>query len=62
MCYVLIAFLILQEILHSLERRDLCNRLMSRNLSEYKGEKPKYAPSAHSRVLARWRERGDKEE
>ena len=57
MCYVLIAFLLLQEILHRMERRDLYNRLMSRNLTEYKGEKPPFAPSAHSRVLARWRER-----
>lgn len=37
------------------ERKDLYNRIMSRNLTEYKGEKCVSAKSAHDRVLKRWR-------
>lgn len=63
--WVLVAFLILQEIWHRTERKDLYNRLMSKNLTEYKGEKASYTPSAHEKVLKRWRSKrkgGEKEE
>ena len=60
---ILIVVIILQEIFHYLERRDMCNRLMSRNLSEYKqgNTPPPHIPSAHDRVLKKWRDKaGDK--
>ena len=58
---LLIALVLLnitQLILHSVERRDMLNRLMSKDLIEYKqGTNPpfKHIPSAHDRVLNRWR-------
>lgn len=55
--YVLFGIIILQNIAHYLERRDLYNRIMSKNLTEYKGEKCSSVHSAHARVLNRWRGR-----
>ena len=54
---ILIAVIILQSILHYCERRDMYNRLMSRNLSDYKQGTipPKHIPSAHDRTLNKWR-------
>lgn len=54
---ILIAIILLQSILHYCERRDLYNRLMSKSLSEYKqsGTPPKHIPSAHDRILNKWR-------
>lgn len=55
---IVIAFLILQSFLHFCERRDMYNRLMSKNLTEYKQSDknpPKHIPSAHERTLNRWR-------
>lgn len=48
---------IVQAIIHYVERRDMLNRLMSRDLTEYKqsGIPPKQIPSAHDRTLSRWR-------
>ena len=48
---------IIQAIIHCVERRDMLNRLMSKSLTEYKqsGEPPKHIPSAHDRILKRWR-------
>ena len=60
---LLIALLLLniiQAILHYCERRDMYNRLMSKSLTEYKqgGSKPpKHIPSAHDRILNKWRDR-----
>ena len=56
---LLIAVIILQSVIHFLERRDMCNRLMSKNLTEYKqaGSPPKHIPSAHSQVLSNWRKK-----
>lgn len=60
----LIAVILLQSIFHFCERRDMYNRLMSRNLTEYKQSDklpPKHIPSAHDRTLNRWRSKvGDK--
>lgn len=53
--YILCGVIILQSVLHHLERKDLYNRLMSRSLAEFKGEKCRYTPSAHDKVLKRWR-------
>jgi hypothetical protein len=60
----LIILNIIQAILHFCERRDMYNRLMSRTLTEYKqdGKPPKHIPSAHDRVLNKWRNRTGGEE
>lgn len=55
---ILTAIVIIQQALHFIERRDMYDRLMAKNLSEY--QKPKippsqHIPSAHSKVLARWK-------
>ena len=55
--YALCGALIIQQIIHHNERKDLYNRIMSKNLTEYKGESPGYQISAHKKVLSRWRER-----
>lgn len=53
--YILCGTIILQSIIHHFERKDLYNRIMSKNLAEFKGEKCHSAKSAHDRVLNRWR-------
>ena len=56
---ILIAVIILQSIFHYIERRDMMNRFMSKSFAEYKTKdnNPPYnnIPSAHSKVLNRWR-------
>ena len=61
--YALCGVIAIQQIMHHCERKDLYNRIMSKNLTEYKGDSPGYQLSAHRRVLNRWRERrgGDEE-
>ena len=59
MPYILCAIITIQLIAHYFERKDLYNRIMSKNLSEYKGETPVSYQSAHKKVLKRWRERGE---
>jgi len=64
MMYVIYALLILilaQEIIHRAERKDLYNRIMCRDIDDYKhlGEpKADKAPSAHDRALKKWRSKG----
>jgi hypothetical protein len=60
---ILIAVIILQASLHFFERRDMYNRLMSKNLTEYKqsGTPPVHIPSAHERVLNKWRNKAGDE-
>ena len=52
-----------QAIIHYVERRDMLNRIMSRTLSEYKqgGVPPKHTPSAHDRILSKWRNKAGDE-
>ena len=59
--YILTGLLLIEYILHFIERRDLYNRIMCRNITEYKSEKKKSSGilSAHERALAKWRKRGD---
>ena len=57
--YALCGIIVFQQIAHHLERKDLYDRIMSKNLTEYKGESPGYQVSAHKKVLNRWRKRGD---
>ena len=57
---ILIAVIVLQTVIHHVERRDMYNRLMSKSLSEYKQSgtpPPKHTPSAHDRVLKNWRDK-----
>lgn len=54
--FALCGIIAIQQIIHHRERRDLYNRIMSKNLTEYKGESPGYQASAHKRVLSRWRQ------
>lgn len=50
---VLGAVIVAQDITHRAERRDLYNRIMSRNLTEFKGEsRPPY--SKHKRIMENW--------
>lgn len=54
---------IVQAIINRCERRDMLNRLMSKSLSDYKqgGVPPKSVPSAHDRVLNKWRNKAGDE-
>lgn len=54
-CYILCGVIILQSIIHHFERKDLYNRIMSKNLTEYKGESVTSVKSAHERVINKWR-------
>ncbi len=60
---ILSAIILTQAFIHYVERRDMLNRLMSKNLTEYKqGKKPPQAvPSAHNRVLQKWRNKAGDE-
>ena len=56
---ILSAVIVIQAIIHFIERRDMMNRFMSKSFAEYKTKdnNPPYnnIPSAHSKVLNRWR-------
>ena len=58
---ILISVIIGQAILHYCERRDMYNRLMSKDYSDYRHNSTtppnniKHIPSAHDRVLNKWR-------
>jgi hypothetical protein len=61
---ILIAVIILQAIIHYIERRDMLNRIMSKSLTEYKQsdkKPPKHIPTAHERVLHKWRNKAGDE-
>ena len=56
--YILSAIIVIQAIIHYVERRDMLNRLMSKSLTEYRQDvknPPIAVPSAHSITLNRWR-------
>jgi hypothetical protein len=53
--YALAVVIVVQQIIHHYERKDLYDRIMSKTLTEYKGDSPGYHVSAHRRVLNRWR-------
>lgn len=61
---ILITVIILQTIIHFLERRDMYNRLMCKNYSEYTNsdkKPPKHIPSAHEKTLQKWRNKAGDE-
>jgi DNA-binding GntR family transcriptional regulator len=60
--YALCGIIVIQQIIHHLERKDLYNRIMSKSLTEYKGDSPGYYVSAHRQVLKRWKQRGGGED
>lgn len=57
--YILLALLIAQALLHRCERKDLYNRIMSKDYKDFKtADAPhhKYV-SAHRRVIQKWRKK-----
>ncbi|MGN0163534.1 MAG: hypothetical protein ACI4EA_08165 [Candidatus Ornithomonoglobus sp.] len=54
---LLVILLVGLEVLHCIERKDLYNRIMSKDLKEYQNidEKPHRRISKHERMLAKWR-------
>lgn len=56
---ILCAVIVIQAVSHHIERGKLLDRIMSRNLNEYKArdEPPVKHESAHDRVLKKWRDR-----
>jgi predicted TPR repeat methyltransferase len=55
----LILTIIIKDMLHKAERKDLYNRIMSKDLTEFKQDGHiKQMKSAHDRVMNKWR-RGD---
>ena len=61
---ILVVVIIIQSILHFIERWDMSNRLMSKNLSDYKQsdkKPPKHIPSAHELTLRKWRNKAGDE-
>lgn len=53
--YLLCGIIIVQSVFHHFERKDLYNRIMSKNLTEYKGKQAVSVKSAHRQVLNRWK-------
>ena len=56
--YILAAVIVVLEIFHGIERRDLYNRIMCRDIGEYQSRtKPRERiMTAHERTLKRWRD------
>lgn len=54
---------VIQAFIHYFERRDMLNRLMSKNYTEYRQDDtpPRHIPSAHERTLNRWRNKAGDE-
>jgi hypothetical protein len=53
---ILIAVIVIQAIIHFIERRDMLNHFSSSNHKDTKHKAPpKHIPSAHSKVLKRWK-------
>lgn len=60
-CIALCVVIAAIEIVHAIERRDLYNRIQSKDYKEYKasGVPPKRPESRHDQVLKKWRKKGD---
>lgn len=59
--YILAGVVVVQCILHYIERKDLYTRLMCKDVQDYKSanDKSKQSPvSRHREVLDRWRGKG----
>lgn len=56
---ILCGVIVAQQILHYIERKELCDRLMSRDVTEYRAkarEKPVSVSKRHEQIMRRWRE------
>lgn len=49
MIYILGVYIIVREVMHHLERRDLYNRIMATNYAEYKDKPVKNIKSPYSK-------------
>ena len=62
-CYIVLgAVVIVQAVLHYIERQRLQDRIMSRNLTEYKNRDEEIKnphKSAHDRWMENWKKRSD---
>lgn len=60
MTYILIGVIFTQAIVHYFERKDLYNRLMCKDIHEYKNinTEAKKVLSAHTKTLRNWRSKG----
>lgn len=56
--YILCGIIVMQSLLYRFERKDLYNRIMSKNLTEYKNEPCKRIQTAHEKAIERWRRKG----
>lgn len=59
---ILTGIIIVQAVLHYTERKDLYNRIMSKDYTEYSSQNhsPDAAPkSKHRRIAERWNEKRD---
>lgn len=56
----LIIIILVQALLHRIERKDLYNRLMCKSINEYTsiGKPHTDTKSGHNRVLNKWRGKG----
>ena len=54
--YLAILFVLL--VIQHFERKDLYNRIMSKNLTEYKSGGNYRVKSAHDKIIERWRGKG----
>ena len=55
--YILLGFIVFQNIIHYFEKRDLYRLIKSKNLQEYDGDDtpPPRRKPAHARILEEWR-------
>lgn len=56
--YALIGVIVMQDVIHRVERRDLYNRIMCKDINDYKRITNKPAEpvvSAHQRTINKWR-------
>ena len=61
-CIMLLLFIAGQAIIHFFERKDLYNRIMSRDIFDYeaaKSEPHDARMSAHRKALEQWKHKGD---
>lgn len=58
MLYALCGVIVIQSVIHHIERKDLYNRIMCKNITEYKGDYERSQKSAHQSAIERWRNKG----
>lgn len=61
---ILCVLILIQALLHRAERRDLYDRLMCRDVNDYKQARARDKPGTavthrHEQVMKRWRDRGE---